>query len=103
MTNHQEKITKASQLIEMNDGSEIKITATLMFSAGLEEFIDFFTLHRNSKTEQWRLLSKQPHKDSKTMSVDEYIKKGRPEYLNYVSHGQVLKVISLLNQPLLNE
>ena len=93
-------ITKISQAIQRDNGSQIKIAATEMYGSGLEKSIDFFVLQRNNKSENWRLLGNQPRLNYKNVSLDTYIKKGRAEYLDYVSHGEALKVISYIGKPL---
>tara|TARA_B100000700_G_scaffold331341_1_gene463296 strand:+ start:7603 stop:7914 length:312 start_codon:yes stop_codon:yes gene_type:complete len=98
--NNTNPITKISQIIQRKDGSEIKITATEMYGLGLQPSIDFYVHHRENSEQQWKLLGKRPHTNSKNMSVDDYVKYGRPEYLNYVSHGEILKVISFIGKPM---
>lgn len=93
-------VTKISQILPREDGTEVKIVATLMTGVGLHESIDVYVLRRQSPEHNWNLLNDRPHPDWRTMSLDEYVKHGRSEMLQAVSHGEILKLTSQLGKPL---
>ena len=85
-------MSKVERLIRRPDGSEVKIVGQAMFGAGLHLSVDTYVLVRESEKHQWRVASDQPHPDWRSMSVDEYLKRGRSEVHRLVSHGQILAV-----------
>lgn len=96
-------ISKITHIIQRNNGSEIKIVAQACFGSGLHMSIDSYFLHRQNSNSQWRLLSKDKHPNADKMSRAEYLENGRPEFLQYLSHGEILKVTSLIGQPMGSE
>lgn len=93
-------ITKATQVLVRDDGSEAMVTVTEMFGAGLHGSIDIQVHSRKSANHDWHLCSKDPHPDWLTMSVDDYVNLGRPEHLRTVSFAEIFKVSSLIGQSL---
>lgn len=89
-------MTRLETLIEKPGGAEVKIVAQACFGAGLKFSADVFVLRRESVKHDWRVLSDQPHPDWRTMSVDEYVRHGRSEKLQNVTHGQILKAAQSL-------
>ncbi|MBC8740391.1 hypothetical protein F6X40_27420 [Paraburkholderia sp. UCT31] len=87
---------KVTQIIQRDDGSEVKIVAQKFFGLGLTCSIDVYVLRRESPNHSWMLASNRPHPDWRKMSVDDYVKRGRSEMLQAVSHGEILKVTSAL-------
>ena len=94
----QRKITKVSQILERKDGSEVKIVAQTFFGTGLHESTDVYVLQRESKEHAWKLCSEKPHPEWLTMSVDDYVKRGRSEMLTAASIGEILKVTSMVGK-----
>jgi len=80
--------------IQQGDGSEVRITATAMYGAGLTRSVDVYVHRRDSSDQSWKLCNNRPHPNWREMSVDEYIKHGRSEMLRVVSHGEILKTIT---------
>lgn len=97
--NSPELISKVTQVLQRPDGSEAKIVATAMFGTGLHRSVDVYVLRRESPEHDWSLCDNRPHPDYLTMSVDEYIKRGRSEMLRTVTTGEILKISSLIGQP----
>lgn len=93
-------ITKITQVIPRKDGSEVKIVAQDFALPGHPKSVDVYVLRRQSPQHEWTLCSNRPHPDWRTMSVDEYVKHGRSEMLQAVSHGEILKVASAIGQPM---
>ncbi|KWU26381.1 hypothetical protein [Burkholderia cenocepacia] len=93
-------ITKITKIIPREDGSEVRIVATAFFSAGLHCSVGVDVFRRESQQHQWKLCGDRPHPDWRNMSVDEYVRHGRPERLQYVSHGEILSVASVVGKPL---
>jgi hypothetical protein len=87
-----ELATKVTQILERPDGSFVRIVA----EAGARAYVH----RRQSPEHEWVLCSDQPHPDWRTMSVDEYIKRGRSEMLRTVTHGEILKVASMIGKPM---
>lgn len=91
-------ITKVTQILQRQDGSEVRITAETMFGAGLHPSLDIVVHKRGSPTQPWVLCNDRPHPDWRTMSVDDYVKFGRSEALQTVNHGEILKVANQLGK-----
>jgi hypothetical protein len=85
-------MVKIEKLKQRPDGSEVKIVGEAMYGAGLHLSIDTYVLVRESANHQWRVASDRPHPDWRTMSVDEYAKRGRAEKFQVASHGEILSV-----------
>lgn len=79
------------QILPRPDGSEVQIVARQFFNLGCPADVDVFVLRRETPDADWRVLSKLPHPDWRTMSVDEYVKRGRSEMLQHVTHGEIFK------------
>lgn len=89
---------KVERLIQRPDGSEVKIVAQGMYGAGLHLSIDTYVLVRASAQQNWRLASDRPHPDWRNMSVDEYVKHGRPEKLCVATTAEILSVAQEVRQ-----
>jgi hypothetical protein len=89
-------MARVENLIQREDGSEVKIVAQACFDLNQKCTADVFVLGRASAKDDWRVLSDRPHPDWRTMSVDEYVKRGRSEVLQAVSPGQLLKAAQTL-------
>jgi hypothetical protein len=93
-------MSRVENLIQRPDGSEVKIVAQASFGADMKLEADVFVLRRESVTDNWRVLSDKPHPDWRTMSVAEYVKHGRSEKLQNVTHGQIFKAAQALRTQL---
>ena len=93
-------MTRLETLIEKPNGAEVKIVAQACFGVGMRFSADVFVLRRESVKDDWRVLSDLPHPDWRTMSVDEYVKHGRSEKLQNVTHGQIFKAAQALRTQL---
>lgn len=93
-------ITKVTQVLQRVDGSEAKIVVEAMFGAGLHRSIDTRVFKRSAPDQDWQLCSTQPAAGWREMSVDDYIKHGRSETLQTVTHGEILKLSALIGQPM---
>jgi len=98
----EELITKVTQIIPREDGSEVRIVATSMsrIFGDIRDSIDIYVHRRESSEHEWKLCSKDPHPDWRNMSVDEYTKRGRSEFLQTVKFGELVRVTSLIGQPI---
>lgn len=94
------KATKITQIIQREDGSEVRIVATAMFGEGLHRSIDVYVHKRTNESSPWTLCSDQPHPDWKTMPLDDYKKFGRSEMLQAVSVGELIRATSLIGKPM---
>lgn len=99
-TESENSITKYTQLIERNDGSEVKIVATAFFGAGLHMSVGVDVFKREKANDQWILCKDKPDLRWREMSVDEYIKNGRSEMLQVASPGEILKVMDKIGKPM---
>lgn len=95
-----EVATKITRILRRPGGSEAKIVAERMFGAGLKPSVDVTVFRRESTDEAWRLCSKTPAPNWRTMSVEEYKARGRSEVLQTVTHGEIFAVTNLLGRPL---
>ncbi len=93
-------MNQVEQLLQRPDGSEVKIVAQASYGAGLKRSVGVYVLARESSSHAWRVASDRPHPDWRTMSVAEYVKRGRSEMLQLVTHGEILKVANLLKPEL---
>lgn len=84
------------QVLHRKDGSEVKIVAQAYFGLGLTCSIGAHVLYRESQDQRWKLANDRPAPGWREMSVDEYVKHGRPEMFQKASHGEILKVTSAL-------
>lgn len=85
-----------SRILTRLDGSQAKIVATAFYSPIRARSFGVSVYRRNTPGDAWHLTSDRPHPDWRTMSVDEYIKRGRSEMLQTVSHGEIFKVTNEL-------
>lgn len=99
---NEELITKATQVIQRQDGSEVRIIAQKCFGAGLHESTDVMVHRRTDASSQWQLCNNRPHPKWRSMSVAEYDKNGRSEALQAVSAGEILRVLNLLGKPMIS-
>jgi hypothetical protein len=93
-------ITKVTQNFERKDGSEARIVAHAVCDLGGLGPVHVYVHRRESPEHSWKLCSDQPHPDWRTMSVDEYNKRGRSEKFQTVSHGEIFKVTNLIGKPM---
>lgn len=89
-------MSRLETLIPRPNGAEVMIVAQASFRADMKFAADVFVLRRENVNDNWRVLSDTPHPDWRTMSVDEYVKHGRSEKLQNVTHGQIFKAAQAL-------
>ena len=94
------EVTKITQVIQRDDGSEVRIVAEAMFGEGLHRSIGVYVHRRESSSHDWILCSDRPHPDWKSMSVEDYDKHGRSSMLQAVSSGELLKAMSAIGAPM---
>ncbi len=92
--------TKISQIIQRDDGSEVRIVAQVCFGLGLSQSIMVHVHVRKSMQHTWELCSTTPHSNWQRMSVDEYIAHGRSKMLQTVSPSEILKLTSAIGKPI---
>lgn len=83
---------KNEQILTRADGSQVKIVAELFTSPSVDFSIGNYVLFRPNAESKWSLCGDRPHPDHRSMSVDEYVKHGRPEMLQVASIAEILKV-----------
>ena len=93
-------ITKITQTLKRPDGSEVRIVVEQAFGSGLTPSLGVYVLRRPTTANNWQLCKTAPHKDWRTMSVDEYQKHGRSEMLRYVSIGEILRLSAAIGKPM---
>jgi hypothetical protein len=93
-----DQVTKFTKILKRQDGSEVRIVAQAFFGAGLHRSIGVDVFHRQSSGHSWELCRDEPHPDWRTMSVDEYVKRGRSEKLQAASHAEILSVASAIGK-----
>lgn len=96
--NDEQTITKFTQFIKREDGTEVRIIAEAFYGRGLHQSIDVMVHRREKPEDNWQLCSDRPHPNWLKMSVDDYIKFGRSEMLRTVSTGEILKVASMIGK-----
>lgn len=90
-------MAKVEQVIQRADGSEVKIVADAYTGTGLTYSIGVHVHRREDPRHAWKLMGDRPHPDWRKMSIDDYIKHGRPEMLRVVTIGEILKVTNALH------
>jgi hypothetical protein len=80
------------RILQRTDGSEVRISAEPCVGLGLKVSVNVYVHFRSNPTEEWKLASDRPHPDWRTMSVDDYVKRGRSQMLQLVSHGEIFSV-----------
>ncbi|WP_236748869.1 hypothetical protein [Acidovorax carolinensis] len=96
-----QQITKVTQYIQRDDGSEVRIVAQVFGAILASQPSIGVHVHRRAGPDQdWVLCSDQPHPDWRSMSVSDYAKHGRSELLRTVSTGELLRAFSLLGAPM---
>ena len=93
-------ITKLTHVLPRKDGSEVRIVVQAMFGIGLQESTDIKVHRRETPESPWRLLSDRPHPDWRSMSVEEYTRRGRSEVLQNVSPIEILRLANALGKPI---
>ena len=93
-------ITKFTKILKRPDGSEVRIVAQAYFGAGLHRSIGVDVFRRQSSGHNWELCRDDPHSDWRTMSVEDYVKRGRSEKLQAASPAEILAVASTIGKPL---
>ncbi len=88
------------QILQRPDGSEVRLLAQAYFGLGLHCSIGVDVFHRATPANAWQLASDRPHPDWRTMSVDEYVKRGRCEKFRVASIGEILKASHTLRTSL---
>ncbi|ABM97083.1 hypothetical protein [Methylibium petroleiphilum] len=96
----EELVTKVTRVITRNDGSEVKLVAQAYFGVGLHRSVGVDVFRRSTPHDGWHLCSDRPAPDWRTMSVDEYCKRGRSEKLQAARPGEILAVASLIGKPM---
>lgn len=95
-----DEATKITQILQRDDGSEVRIVAEAFFGAGLRRSVGVYVHKRESPNHEWELCSDSPHPDWRSMSVDDYVKHGRSPMLQAVSSGELLRAISAIGMPM---
>jgi hypothetical protein len=95
-------ITKVTQVIPRQDGSELRIVVEQMTGVGLHRSISIYAHRRETIDHPWILLSDRPHPNWRSMSIDDYISEGRSEMLQSVSPGEILKLTSMIGKPMIH-
>ncbi|MDO8938195.1 MAG: hypothetical protein Q7U98_03455 [Methylicorpusculum sp.] len=96
-------ITKVTQVIPRQDGSELRIVAQQMTGLGLHTSIGIYVHRRETIDHPWILLSDMPHPNWRSMSVNDYIDHGRSEILQYLSPGEILRVTCMIGEPMIHQ
>lgn len=97
--NTEQNITKVSQIFVRDNGNQVRITAQRYCSTpgSLKSNVNVMVHYRKNKSENWNLCNNRPDKNWRKMSVDEYVKEGRPEMFRYATIMEILKVSSMLS------
>lgn len=83
-------MAKVEHVRQRKDGSEVKIVANAAYCGPhLELSVFVYVFRRENSDQDWQLTSDRPHPDWRTMSVEEYIKRGRSEMFRTVTHGEI--------------
>lgn len=88
---------KVCEILERADGSQVKVVAEEGFGTGLHRSIGVYVLRRANENQPWKLCSDKPDPNWRSMSVTDYVRRGRSEMLQTVSTGEIFKVVQRLD------
>lgn len=85
---------KIIRVFTRKDNSQARIVSEVFtyFNAPNAWYLDTFVQRRDSPLAEWVTLSNRPPLNYRNMSVDEYLKHGRPEVFKAVSIAEILLV-----------
>ena len=83
---------KLEKFLTAPTGQEVRMLAQAYVGRGLDIGIGLDVFVKDTPDSEWRLCRNSPHPDWRSMSVDDYITQGRPEWLRYISHGRAIVV-----------
>ncbi len=95
-----DEVTKMTHILERADGSEVRIVAQAMFGEGLHRSVDVTVHRRTSGSHDWSLCTFDPAPDWRSMSVADYVSRGRSAALQAASSGEILRAISAIGRPI---
>ena len=82
------------KIFERENGKYAKIKVELFTSPFSNKFDFDYYVFKSSDKINWEIIHKPSLNKEMTMSVSEYVEKGRPEIFKVVSQGEILKTIS---------
>lgn len=88
----EDETMKLEKFLTAPTGQEVRMLAQAYVGRGLDIGIGLDVFVKDTPDSAWRLCRNSPHPDWRSMSVDDYIAWGRPEWLKYVSHGQAIQI-----------
>ncbi|OXR47889.1 hypothetical protein PuT2_15465 [Pusillimonas sp. T2] len=91
-------MSKIEQILQREDGSEVKIVAEEFFGMGLTRSIDVYVLARDNTNANWRLAKKDANPNWADMSVQDHEKVGRSEMLELVSRAEIQQALQILEE-----
>lgn len=95
----EETISRITRFFKREDGSEIRIVAQDYSLPGCKPSLGYYVHRRQSPDQPWQLCGDRPHPDWRSMSVDDYVENGRPEALEVLGQGEILKTLSAIGKP----
>lgn len=87
-----DEVMKLEKFLMSPTGQGVRMLAQAYVGRGLDIGIGLDVFVKDTPDSAWRLCRNSPHPDWRSMSVDDYITRGRPEWLKYVSHGQAIQI-----------
>lgn len=89
---------KVTQVLQRPDGSEVRIVAQKVYDVlRAKPVVSYFVQKRETPEVDWRTLSSTPAPGWREMPRAEYLKHGRSEVFQAVSHGEIFKVCQMLH------
>lgn len=81
------------KILLRDTGREVKIVSQVWVWGcdGSAEDVDTFVLYRNNPKQDWTLCKNKSEYNTRTMSREDYMAYGKPEFLQMVSIGELLK------------
>lgn len=83
---------KLEKFLTAPTGQEVRMLAQAYVGRGLDISIGLDVFVKDTPDSEWRLCGNSPHPDWRSMSVEDYVARGRPEWLRYISHGRAIVV-----------
>lgn len=92
--------TKVTEFFHKPNGEVIRVVAEKFYGLGLTESVGVVVHRKKNEEANWELLGDRPASNYRSMSVSEYVEKGRPEMFYHLSPVQIMSVISKLGKPI---
>lgn len=96
----EEIITKITRFFPRADGSVVRIVAENYGLPGTTPIVGYYVHRRQSPEHNWVLCNDRPDPRWREMPVEEYVRHGRAEVFQVLSHGEILQTLNAIGKPM---